>query len=111
MGLTEYFKAAAADSISGIEAPVDTMEQQAEHCQAEMIQGGGGKRDGEEREKKKRTKEMRGQGAGGKGRKQDEDRNSRVEEMMRRRGGRGGKKRKGISKERWGRKQKACEEM
>lgn len=31
--LTEYFQAAAADPVSGIQAPVDTVEQQAEHCQ------------------------------------------------------------------------------
>ena len=38
--LTEYFQAAIADSISSIQAPVDTMEQQAEHCQVEKMQGG-----------------------------------------------------------------------
>lgn len=31
--LTEYFQAAAADPVSSIQAPVDTVEQQAEHCQ------------------------------------------------------------------------------
>lgn len=31
--LTEYFQAATADPVSSIEAPVDTVEQQAEHCQ------------------------------------------------------------------------------
>lgn len=38
--LTEYFQAAVADSISGIQAPVDTMEQQAEHCQVKEMQVG-----------------------------------------------------------------------
>lgn len=33
--LTENFQAEIANSISGIQAPVDTMEQQAEHCQEE----------------------------------------------------------------------------
>jgi len=37
--LTEYFQAAVANSISSIQAPVDTMEQQAEHCQMEKMQG------------------------------------------------------------------------
>lgn len=31
--LTEYFQAAAADPVSSIQAPIDTVEQQAEHCQ------------------------------------------------------------------------------
>lgn len=31
--LTKYFQAAAADPVSSIQAPVDTVEQQAEHCQ------------------------------------------------------------------------------
>lgn len=31
--LTEYFQAAVADPISSIQTPVDTVEQQAEHCQ------------------------------------------------------------------------------
>ena len=38
--LTEYFQAAVANSISCIQAPVDTMEQQAEHCQVEKMQEG-----------------------------------------------------------------------
>lgn len=38
--LTKYFEAAIANSISSIQAPVDTMEQQAEHCQVERMQGG-----------------------------------------------------------------------
>ncbi len=38
--LTEYFQAAIADSISCIQAPVDAVEQQAEHCQVEKMQGG-----------------------------------------------------------------------
>lgn len=38
--LTKYFQAAIANPISGIKAPVDTMEQQAEHCQVEKMQGG-----------------------------------------------------------------------
>lgn len=31
--LTEDFQAAAADPVSSVQAPVDTVEQQAEHCQ------------------------------------------------------------------------------
>lgn len=38
--LTKYFEAAIANSFSSIQAPVDTMEQQAEHCQVERMQGG-----------------------------------------------------------------------
>lgn len=37
--LTQYFQAAVANSISSIQAPVDTMEQQAKHCQMGKMQG------------------------------------------------------------------------
>lgn len=37
--LTEYFQAAVADPISSVEAPVGTVEQQAEHCQEGKMQG------------------------------------------------------------------------
>lgn len=47
--LTKYFEAAIANSFSSIQAPVDTMEQQAEHCQVERMQGG-------EKLKNKKTK-------------------------------------------------------
>lgn len=47
--LTKYFEAAIANSFSSIQAPVDTMEQQAEHCQVERMQGG-------EKFKKKNTR-------------------------------------------------------
>lgn len=69
--LTEYFQAAIADTISSIQAPVDTMEQQAEHCQVEKIQGGdkwGKKRKGEggRREGRKEMGEQEGWGDEGK---------------------------------------------
>ena len=49
--LTKYFQAAVADSICSVQAPVDTMEQQAEHCQMEKMQGGEtNSRGGEERD-------------------------------------------------------------
>lgn len=57
--LTEYFQAAVANSISGVQAPVDTMEQQAEHCQVEEMHG-------EESWQNKRWKEGRKE-RGGKG--------------------------------------------
>lgn len=48
--LTKNFQAAVSNAISGVQAPVDTMEQQAEHCQGEDMQAeekmkniGGGK--------------------------------------------------------------------
>lgn len=50
--LTKYFEAAIANSFSSIQAPVDTMEQQAEHCQVERMQGG---------EKFKKTKKTKHQ--------------------------------------------------
>lgn len=53
--LTKYFEAAIANSFSSIQAPVDTMEQQAEHCQVERMQGG-------EKLKKKKTPEGRKEG-------------------------------------------------
>ncbi len=65
--LTEYFQAAVADSISSIQAPVDTMEQQAEHCQVEKIQGGEkweNKRKGEERGGKRCESRRRGDDEG-----------------------------------------------
>lgn len=77
--LTKYFQAAIANSISCIQAPVDTMEQQAEHCQVEKMQrnGGnkrrkeGGRREGRkaigEKQLQKRTKGKRRRG----GRKKD----------------------------------------
>lgn len=33
--LTQYFEAVVADSVPGVQAPVDTVEEQAEHWRGE----------------------------------------------------------------------------
>lgn len=68
--LTKYFEAAIANSFSSIQAPVDTMEQQAEHCQVERMQGG----EKLERKKKNTRRKKRGKRDGWAGVTEEEKR-------------------------------------